>query len=77
METIIRCSALGCRERAVTKVAARWTGNGFEELKTYGFACPEHERAVLAYALARPNRSHHLAKGESVGEIGTYPLDGG
>ncbi|HWE35202.1 MAG TPA: hypothetical protein VG406_01420 [Isosphaeraceae bacterium] len=77
METIVRCSALGCRERAAKKIAARWTGNGFAELKTYGFTCPEHDRAVVAYALGRPNRSHHMAEGESIGEVGTYPLAGG
>jgi hypothetical protein len=49
----ILCDVPGCGEAASHKIAAPWKGGGFSELKTYGFACPDHVRDVLGDAEAR------------------------
>ena len=71
--TVIKCSMPGCKEVAVSKVAAPWSYGNFRELKTYGFACPSHSDSVLAYALNRPKPTH-FSPGETVGEIGVYQM---
>jgi hypothetical protein len=74
--TVVRCSTPGCAEPATHKVAAPWSVGTFAELKTYGFACPGHAEAAVARAKNRPQRRHHLAEGEAVGDVGVYPLAG-
>lgn len=56
------------------KLAAEWTGGGYSELKTYGFAddlCIEEVYRDASARLARFRPSD----GESVGELRIYILD--
>ena len=71
--TVVRCTNPGCHAGASSKIAAPWKGGVFSELKTYGYACPDHAEAVINYAMKRPKPSH-LPAGESVGEIGAHEL---
>ncbi len=73
MKTIVKCSFPGCRELAAVKVAAPWKDGSNAELSTYGYACPDHAEAVVADAEGHA-RAYHLAPGEFVGEISTFPL---
>jgi hypothetical protein len=75
-ETVIPCSIPGCREPALYKVAAPWSGGGFSELKTYAFACPQHLGATFRAAEERRAR-YCPAAGESVGEIAIYRYEAG
>jgi hypothetical protein len=68
---IVRCSEPGCEEPAEYKIAAPWNDNRFWELKTYGFACPDHVREVLRGAEARW-LEYEPVKGETVHELGIY-----
>jgi hypothetical protein len=73
MKTVVKCSLPGCDDDAATKVAAPWKDGSHSELNTYGYACPAHVEDVVADAEGRP-KAYRLAPGESVGEIGTFPL---
>lgn len=75
-ETVIPCSMPRCREPALYKVAAPWRGGGFSELKTYGFACPQHLGATFRAAEERRAR-YRPAAGESVGAIAIYRYEPG
>jgi hypothetical protein len=68
-----RCSAPGCGQPAVYKVAAAWSNGTSQELKNYGLACEAHRDSQLARA--RANRQGlKTAEGETVGEVGLYQL---
>jgi hypothetical protein len=74
--TIVRCEISGCGEHATHKVASRWSNSQFSELKTYGFACPEHVDEVCRRAAIRW-LDYEPVKGESLGEIGIYHFEEG
>ena len=76
MKTVVKCSLPGCDDDAVTKVAAPWKDGSHAELKTYGYACPDHAEDVVADAEGRA-KVYRLAPGESEGKIGTLPLANG
>lgn len=69
--TTVRCSAPGCEEQATHKIAAPWSDGRFLELKTYGFACPEHLPDVCREA-ERRWLDYEPVTGEAVGGIGIY-----
>ncbi len=46
-KTKVLCTHPGCVQEATTKIACPWTYHRFSELKTYGFACPDHVNEVL------------------------------
>lgn len=71
--TVVRCSHSGCRSEASRKIAAPWKDGSFSELKTYGYACPDHSDAVLGYAQKRP-KPGYFSPGETIGAIGVYEL---
>jgi hypothetical protein len=73
---VVRCSLPGCDEPAAYKVAAPWSGGGFAELKTYGFACSDHLGLVFREAEAR-REQYPLVEGEAVDEIGIYRFERG
>jgi hypothetical protein len=70
------CSANGCRNPAVYKIAATWRDGSSGELKNYGLACEQHRDQELAVA-----RRHHeglrLAEAETVGPVELYGLRSG
>jgi hypothetical protein len=67
------CTAPGCREAALYKIAAAWSDGTSRELKNYGLACAAHRVPQLEVA-----RGHHQclrqAEGESVGPVELYLL---
>lgn len=71
--TVVRCSNPGCCAEAEAKIAAPWKDGAFSELKTYGYACPEHTEAVVASAQKRLKPTHY-SPGETVGPIKSYAL---
>jgi hypothetical protein len=75
-ERLVLCSEPGCEEPAVYKVAAPWSDGTFRELKTYGFACPEHLKDVLRSAETRW-LDYEPVKGEVVQDIGIYRYERG
>jgi hypothetical protein len=62
------------RAPAKYKLAAEWTGGGYSELKTYGFANDECIEKVYRDARTRLGR-FRPGEGESVGELRIYVLD--
>lgn len=72
----VGCSIEGCGEPATYKVAAPWRGGTFVELKTYGFACGGHVRAVLADAEARW-LDYEPTRDEVVGYVNVYRFEPG
>lgn len=80
METIdytIYCSHPGFgRVPAKYKLAAEWTGGGYSELKTYGFANDDCVEEVYRDAMARLSQ-FRAGEGESVGELRIYILHAG
>jgi hypothetical protein len=75
-ERIIACPHPGCGARAIYKVAAPWAGSGFNELKTYGFACPAHLGDVFRAAEERRAR-YRPAPDETLGPIAIYRCEPG
>jgi hypothetical protein len=67
------CSAIGCDETAVYKIAATWSDGTSRELKNYGLACEVHRDTQLEVA-----QLHHaglqLSEGETVGPVELYLL---
>jgi hypothetical protein len=67
------CSATGCNQPAIYKIAAAWSDGTSRELKNYGLVCEAHRDSQLTLA-----RSHHqglrLSDGESVGPVELYVL---
>ena len=76
MKTTVRCETPGCGAPADYKVAAIWQGNGFTELKTYGFACAQHLGATFRSADERRAR-YQAAPGETLGPIAIYRCEPG
>lgn len=70
------CSAPGCEEPAIFKVAAPWSNGTSHELKNYGLACEAHRNSLLARARLH-QRNVALADGETVGNVGLYSLKTG
>lgn len=58
------------------KVAAVWTGGGYSELKTYGFADDACVERVVESARRRAARVP-LAEGEHLGPVTVYHLEPG
>lgn len=56
------------------KIAAEWTGGGFTELKTFGFADDECLERVYGEALRRAS-AIKLVEGEILGDMRIYQLD--
>jgi hypothetical protein len=73
---IVRCSVPGCGAPASYKIAAPWSDGSFSELKTYGFACPDHLRVVFREAELR-REAYPPSPGETVEEIGIYRYEQG
>jgi hypothetical protein len=71
-----RCSAPGCNEPAVYKVAAPWSNGTSHELKNYGLACEAHRNSQLALAQVH-RQGLALAEGETLGAVGLYHLEPG
>jgi hypothetical protein len=71
-----KCSAPGCGEPAVFKVAAAWNSGASHELKTYGLACEAHRDSQLARAHVH-RQGLRLAEGESIGPVGLYAVEAG
>jgi hypothetical protein len=70
------CSASGCGQPAVFKVAAPWSNGASRELKTYGLACDVHRDPLLTRARLRRD-GLPLADGETLGTVGLYTLEPG
>lgn len=71
----VYCTDSLCHDHpAKYKVAAEWSGGGFSELKTYGFADDECLDRVVQAAKARMARVC-LSEGEAIGPIHIYHLD--
>jgi hypothetical protein len=70
------CSAPGCAQTALYKVAAPWSDGTSHELKNYGLACTEHRDALQDRA-RRNRQGLTLAEGETVGPVGLYRLEAG
>jgi hypothetical protein len=70
------CSAQGCGQPAVYKVAAPWSNGTQRELKTYGLACEAHRQDLLARGKTS-RKGLTLAQGENIGEVGVYQLIAG
>lgn len=71
----IRCTDDICRDSpARYKVAAEWTGGGYTELKTYGFADDHCLDRVYRMAFERA-KAIRFSEGESLGEMRVYFLD--
>jgi hypothetical protein len=70
------CTAPGCVQPPLYKIAAPWSDGVSHELKNYGLACEAHKRSQLELA-----RQHHrnlkLAEGETVGPVDLYLLQSG
>lgn len=58
------------------KIAAEWTGGGFTELKTFGFADDTCLERVFRKAEERAQK-FRAADGESLGEMGVYLMEKG
>jgi len=78
METIIfhyqpLCSALGCDQKAIYKVAAPWSNGLSRELKNYGLTCEAHRESQLL--IARHHRDLlKVDEEETVGPVELYQL---
>jgi hypothetical protein len=70
------CTAAGCTEPAIYKIAATWSDGVSRELKNYGLACKLHGRSQLERARRR-HLDLELAEGESVGPVELYLLEAG
>ncbi|WP_422924586.1 hypothetical protein [Singulisphaera sp. PoT] len=70
-ETVVLCSKPGCGAHATHKIASPWSDGRFSELKTYGFACPDHVGDVLRSAETRW-LNYEPVPGEAVHDIGIY-----
>ena len=62
------CSMPDCRKEATHRVAAPWSDGVKSESRTFGHACFDHARAVIASAEHRLLRST-LPPGESIGDV--------
>lgn len=77
IDTTIYCSDEEAASRpAMYKIAAEWTGGGFTELKTYGFADDECLERVYLAAYARMAKVA-LGEGEKVSDLFIYRLERG
>lgn len=73
---VIRCSAPGCEQPAVYKIAGRWSDGVTQELKTYALTCS----ACLATSFHRGRDKQaacRLAPGETLESPGIYELTRG
>ncbi len=67
----VRCTARGCEQPAVYKIAARWTDGVLTELKTYALACREH--VALLYGQASQRHAQHKPRPpEQLGPLTVY-----
>lgn len=74
--TTVGCSLSGCKEHAAYKIAAHWSDGKFSELKSYGFACSDHLRAVYTDAEQR-FLAYRPTPGETLAELGIYKYEQG
>lgn len=71
----VRCTDDQCKEQeACYKIAAKWTGGGFTELKTFGFANDVCLERVYRAAKKRAARIRTV-EGEELGLLQIYRLD--
>jgi hypothetical protein len=71
---VVRCTAEGCQEPAVYKLAAEWSDGTIGELKTYGLACPQH--LDMLYRRSREKRSRcRLTEGETLSDPHIFRLE--
>ncbi|QDU60800.1 hypothetical protein Pan216_16520 [Planctomycetes bacterium Pan216] len=74
LDLTVRCSDEERKDReAAYKIAAEWSGGGYVELKTFGFADDECLQRVYAAALKRLRRIE-LVEGELLGDLRVYRL---
>lgn len=75
LDTTICCSDEAARNRPATyKLAAEWSGGGYTELKTYGFADDECLERVY-FAAKRRSEKIDLTEGEKLGELRVFRLE--
>lgn len=72
----VRCTNPGCDRPAVYKIAARWSDDLTEELKTYALVCEECLPRVYPQCLDRSRRCKTAAF-ETLETPGIYRLDRG
>ncbi len=72
----VQCSYHGCQELASYKIAALWSGGSLSELKTFGFACPDHLGMVFRESEGR-KANYVPSIGETVEEIAIYRYEQG
>ncbi|QEH33627.1 hypothetical protein OJF2_21310 [Aquisphaera giovannonii] len=73
---VVTCSHPYCSDAAAYKVASRWSDGTFSELKTFGFACPDHLEDVFREAEERI-LDYTLCPGEVIEEIAIYRFESG
>jgi len=72
----VKCDSPGCEHSATHKIAAPWSDSRFKELKTYGFACPDHIGEICKRAEVRW-LEYEPVPGEVVGKLGIYLYEKG
>jgi hypothetical protein len=72
----ICCCTSGCPNRAVCKIASRWSDGLTEELKTYALCCRDCLAAAFRDSV-RKQAACRLAEGEVLEAPGIYQLERG
>lgn len=72
----VMCYERGCPQKAVYKIAARWSDGITEELKTYGLVCEPHLPEWFRRSLAK-QAACRRAPGEILEPPGIYRLERG
>jgi hypothetical protein len=75
-EYVIWCDRPGCSNRAVYKVAARWSDGVVDELKTYSLCCADCVADRLLLARQKRHQAR-LAPGETLDLPQVYRLNRG
>ena len=71
---VVRCTDNQCADReAKYKIAAEWSGGGYSELKTFGFADDECLERVFKAARERAAKIR-IVEGEGLGDLRIYQL---
>jgi hypothetical protein len=70
------CYWSGCGERALYKIAARWSDGITEELKTYALSCTDHLAEWYRICREKQVKCRH-APGETLDPPGIYELGRG
>ncbi len=76
IQYVVRCTAEGCVDRAIYKIAAAWSDGTLEELKTYSLACESHLASLYRLSCTK-NKSCRLAEGETLSTPRLYSIEPG